>query len=456
MANADLSVRFTDEQYASKLDVMRALNTSLIDSIWRNIEEYRGRFARLLSLRDIAKSPLKITFAPNIVDKITNMERKLTRAMIQYGHLEMDSPERDVIKRDCYVSILQCVAREINLEPGEDAIHRLIDGESGDARLAPLENYYRALVHFEKHHLDPIDENFLADIYALLKGESELVSFYRERDFSRPTQVVIGREYNFAPVGMIEFLMRDLLDFITNSEISFVVKAIAAYYFIDYVKPFEMHNEEIAIFLMKSVLSHNDIAEVSAFIPLESLLVMRNENFRKIFLEVQKTNDLTYALIAATDLLLAEVEKFLDKVTRVKVTAAKKEFNAIDIQAPVEKKPEPKAAVVEPKKVEKAEPEPRIEAQLSIPKSPAVLDENGIQQIAQSLLESDPHLRSKQAEFYARHCTIGKYYTISQYKKEMDVVYETARTSMDNLAKLGYYRREMIKTKFVYTPIGSK
>ena len=65
-------------------------------------------------------------------------------------------------------------------------------------------------------------------------------------------------------------------------------------------------------------------------------------------------------------------------------------------------------------------------------------------------------LRKTQAHFYARHCSLGKYYTIQQFKKMEKVVYETARTSMDMLAKLGYYKKEQIKNKFVYTPIERK
>jgi hypothetical protein len=35
----------------------------------------------------------------------------------------------------------------------------------------------------------------------------------------------------------------------------------------------------------------------------------------------------------------------------------------------------------------------------------------------------------------------------------MNVVYETARTSMENLVLLGLYRKEPLKNKFVYTPV---
>ena len=84
---------------------------------------------------------------------------------------------------------------------------------------------------------------------------------------------------------------------------------------------------------------------------------------------------------------------------------------------------------------------------------PVGLDEKDASLIAQHLLEIYPSLKKNQADFYSKHCTIGKYYTIAQYKREQNVVYETARTSMDNLANLGFYKKEQIRNKFVYTPV---
>jgi Fic family protein len=460
MANQDLSIRFTDEAYATRTDVMRALNTSLIDSIWRNIEEYRSRFSRILSLRDIAKRPLRVTFTPNITDKITSLERKLTRAMSQYSQLEKDAPERKAIVKEGYLKILSYLAQKNNLVATDIDLNAIVTGQNFNSAHESLSDYYKTLKHFEEFHHDPIDENFLADFLSRIKGENELVSFYREKDYARPYQTVIGSEYDFAPAATIEFLMNDLLDFINNSEISFVVKVVAAYYFVEYVKPFETQNEEISILLCKSILSHNDIGEVSAFLPMESLLVMRNENFRKIFLEVQKTNDLTYALVAIIDVMMNEVQSFLDLVTQVKMKAVKKEYRALENDLPsskpiVSEKPVEKPVEKKVEQVVKASPVVQeAKPELVVVPQPATLPmEEDVKSVVKNLLESNPLLRPKQAEFYARHRTLGKYYTIAMFKKEMDVVYETARTSMDNLAQLGYYRRENVKNKFVYTPI---
>ena len=68
-------------------------------------------------------------------------------------------------------------------------------------------------------------------------------------------------------------------------------------------------------------------------------------------------------------------------------------------------------------------------------------------------MEMNPNLSHGQAYFYARHCTIGMYYTVDQYKKCVGCAYETARSSMNNLVLLGYYKKELLKKKFVYLPV---
>lgn len=69
------------------------------------------------------------------------------------------------------------------------------------------------------------------------------------------------------------------------------------------------------------------------------------------------------------------------------------------------------------------------------------------------LLETNPSLSKKQASFLSTHCTMGRYYSIQQFKSYARVAYETARTSMDKLAALGYYEKLQVKNKFVYTPV---
>ena len=103
----------------------------------------------------------------------------------------------------------------------------------------------------------------------------------------------------------------------------------------------------------------------------------------------------------------------------------------------------------EPKKEEKIENKPQG---LAFSYIPPEIDEKTASRLERHLLELDVRLKKGQAYFYARHCSLGMYYTIDQYKKAVKCVYETARTSMDQLAEFGYYEKKLVGKKFVYTP----
>ena len=100
---------------------------------------------------------------------------------------------------------------------------------------------------------------------------------------------------------------------------------------------------------------------------------------------------------------------------------------------------------------EKAYLQSKGEAAVTAPKGE--YSDKEIKDTAKYLLETHPSLRKKQALFYASHCTLGRFYTIQDYKRFSRCVYETARTSMDHLAELGFYAKKQIKNKFVYTPL---
>jgi hypothetical protein len=90
------------------------------------------------------------------------------------------------------------------------------------------------------------------------------------------------------------------------------------------------------------------------------------------------------------------------------------------------------------------------ESALVIEENP--LSDKEIKEYTQYLLETNPALNKNQAAFLASHSTLGRYYTIQQFKKFTRCAYETARTSMDKLAQEGYYSKLQVKNKFVYTP----
>ena len=487
MDNDQLSIRFSEESYSTRSEVAKALGTNLIDGIWNNILIYRRNYARATSLSDISKARYQITYLSSISTKVDELANKLSQLSDLYNKFDNDSLERINILHRQRKSELYAAGKILKTALNEVAISNIINNRPVDGQYDSVVNYYKALQYVERDIYGNIDEEMLAKLYQMLCGSEELISFYRVNDFDVYSQrALINREYMGAPVRLIEELMENLLDFIRDESTEVGVKIAAILYMMDYIKPFEKYNELMAILMVKAMLVRHNVSSTS-ILPLESLLADNFDKFRALSKEVQKSRDLTYILSYTSSEVIRIIDNSINIINRLEITEVqndyyrgddpvsfKEEFgfdmpkSSLEASEPIkeetvveEVKPvEPVAPVVEEKPVQKVEvtPTPKVNKVKSEPTILAkpvsvVSEDKNFKQMEEDMLESDPELRSHQAHFYVRHCTLGKFYTIQQYKKAEGVVYETARTSMDNLAKKGYYKREQVKNKFVYTPV---
>lgn len=459
MATKDLGVRFTEEKYATKSEVSKDLGISLVDNIWNNILLYRAQFNRSLSVRSIEGNTIAFCYCPAVSDLINQIEFKLIKLLKDYGSMPSNT-DNELFRKQSMIECLRSLAQVHKLEVSDEYLRALIDGDLKD--IAPsnkiLSNYYNALFYIERAYVNNIDIDFLAEIYSRITGIEELVTFYRTTENkNKENRVLIDRIYSAAPVGAIDTMMNSLMSFLQDSPLSDTIKSIVTYYYINYVKPFPEYNDEIAVLMMKAVLAHNNLSEVGTFLNLERFLFERIQENTKACIEVQKTSDITYFVKFAIAFLNDIARELSDKIANFNAVAIKTDFYREDKEeAPVQQD----SPVVQEERI--AEPQPakqeqiaiQVEqAQLAVNYIPRALDEKEASRLEQDLIESDPSLKRGEAYFYARHCTMNRRYTISQYKKELGCAYETARTSMEHLVKLGYYRKEQIKNKFVYTPV---
>ena len=472
MANANIPVRFTEEKYATKSEVSKELNIHFIDSIWSTILSYRSNFNRYLNLRTIENSRLSFCSCPTISDKVSAAERKITNLYSQYSKLTNNLNDTNYLKNYYYSEALKYLARQYDLDVTNEFLRTIVTGElkeiSGQYKV--LANYTEALKYIENGYVNSIDEDFLGDLYCKILGVINLDSFYRTAEDKHPeNRVIIDRIYTAAPVSSIEILMNALFDFIKTGSLSPLVKSIVAYYYVNYVKPFPKYNDELAVLLAKGILAH-ELGAFGVILPIETLLTTNVERIAKIFVEVQKTGDITYFVDYALDVITKICEEIGDHIVNLNATGLKSDFFKEDTpETPVSETPvveetvgvsevvettevETVKEVSKPKKI-KVETK---EEQIAVSYIPTMIDEKEACRLEQHLLELDPSLKKGEAKFYARHCTLGKKYTIAQYKKAIGCVYETARTAMDHLAELGYYRKEQLKNKYVYSPIARK
>ena len=490
MAGNDLAMRFTEDKYATKNEVARELKISSVDTFWANILSYRSHFYHYLAVRTIEKNMLLFCGCPAVNSLVNNVEMKLIRANREYCLIPPNSKQYRQLYSAFGKESLRILndVEQLGVEEGylESVLRREVVSAIPNNML--LVNYVKALAYIKRAYVNPINEDFLADLYAKLLGTEELTEFYRNSEDRNPeNRVLIDRVYTSAPVNAIGGMMNNLFTFIATSTLSTSLKAIITFFYINYVKPFSKYSEEMAVLMAKAILAHEAFGETVVDLPLEKLLLLPGEEAARIYVEVQKTSDITYFVNYVFKYLSRYCEDFLDEITKSKVTELKEDFYQVDekleeVEVPVEpaqpekfetidlfaasEEPKQEQPVVQPvSSNEEVEEQPVIQPkkktvkvtyvqeELAVAYIPVALDEKQAVLLEQDLLERDPELKKGEAKFYARHCTKGKKYTIAQYKKSLRCAYETARTSMDHLAELLYYRKEKVKNKYVYIPV---
>ena len=460
----DFGIRFTDELYATREDIKKALNISSIDSIWDKVSQFRAYYTRQVDLKNIERVPFSIVLPPKISSKIVSLEKKLTKLLIKFSlGIAQNQEDYSILKNEAYFQILNCLSEsyQINIKP--DTLNAIIFQSIPTLPIEYLivDRYYRCLKYIETRNSGNFSELVILSLYAKLRGieldVNNLDSYYRKSELiDRNDHVFVGKHYDAAPVERVKDLVISLCDFLNDSPLFSVVKASIAYFFINYIKPFEYYNEEMALLIFKYVLAKEDFDSIPSMILIEDLLSKEFENeLNRLSFESEIRLDLTYIvnfLITHLAKSVSNIENYFDKLDKSMVY----EENFVT---------ENKKIIPEPvvKSDYDLHENGNIEVEgvtfkqnVSLPTMPIGLDEKDANLVAMNLIEIYPSMKKGQAQFYSRHCTVGKYYTISQYKKEQNVAYETARTSMDNLANLGLYKKEQIKNKFVYTPVVKK
>ena len=489
MANSlkETSIVCTDERYMTPNDVKDYFKTSLVDYHWRRISEYRKQHAKQLVLRDIKNRCFSLTLSPAISQKMQDFSALLERFSERVNGFMSNAGFLEAFRKDAFLPLLKASAvlegkniPELNLKAMLTGMYR--ENNPDHTTILGHLAFLDSLLDGET---PSFGEDLFASILGGLNGNAELVSFYRETNsrsrFMMNTASDIIEE---CPWDLIEGKMSDLFSSIDHENIPVIAKTFLIAYFVSYIKPFAAHNDLIAALAAKAYLSGEGYGKAVAFLPLENLM-KKSDKKKDICDSVQLFSDITYFVCYGMEQMTLALSSLLDAATRTVRIVLDEEKNRLtpsDI-APTPTKTEP---IPEPEPIKAAEPvketppsqnspelsqkkapttpqeqsvptlsslpiETAGQLALNPPKSP--LSDKEIRETARYILETNPNIRKPQALFFASHCTVGSYYTIQDYKKHARCVYETARTSMDNLAKEGFYRKLKFKNKFVYTPI---
>ena len=434
----DLAIRYTDDQYATKLDVSRALGTSIVEGIWQSIQSYRASFARVLPLLSIDKQPLMIVLTPSMLEKVQQCERKMMKVYATLASLQSThqlSPQHQSL----FFPMLANIAKQYGASTAERHLQAILDKKNVErtAELQSVNRYFLALEQLASRRQTKLDEDFLGDMVLTLLGQQELSTFYREKDLTARPRSLVDKIYEAAPFTLIETMMTSLIQTINTLQLPAIIVATIALYYMLYIKPIEGFNDEIAFLTFKNILIHSDYEAVGVYLNVEQFI--EHEGFESRLREVQKTHDITYLLDFLMTPILQSLDQFLDiEVSLAKTVLTEEQRNVLK-QPPAQ----------ESKHITVSAP-----SNIPFATDAHTLSEVAASRFEEHLKETHPSMKHSEAYFYARHHTVGKYYTIAQFKKTIGCAYETARTAMEHLVKLGYYRKEQYKNKFVYTPQG--
>ena len=87
MAVNEYIKKFSNEIYATKNDIVKAMKTPLVDGIWTQVLEYRGDFYESLSLTNYDANRFSVCMTPSISKRLNSFERRLTTILNQYSKI---------------------------------------------------------------------------------------------------------------------------------------------------------------------------------------------------------------------------------------------------------------------------------------------------------------------------------------------------------------------------------
>lgn len=549
--NQTLVFRYTDEHYASKSEVIKSLGMMFNEFQWKSILDYRKKYETPIDFLQYNQIAMKLVLTPSLMMRFHATDlalMHLENTVMKYAVAERYSADKVITfwQRDYFKDDLKMIANFENLPYSDREFELMMTNNTASlAMKTPMMYYLQMWRELQQPVVKPLDKNTVRDIAMQVQKDLEnkvSALWYRTTAPLLIDAGGINNDYATAPASKIPDMMKSLFDFIEgNYELSPSLQAMAVYAYIRYISPLELFNEELAFLSMGRALHQLGLPQAAIHaLPVESFL-RHHDSIESALVEVKRTGDLTYVLIALNDIwyetiedrrkqlvkyplpepqlqsVQAPVERIVEKIVEVpvgKVIEVEKpvyvdkiiekivekpvetivyvdrpvekivyvpfgeeqaltpeivyQDRVVEKEVPVEKivyvdRPVEKTVYVD-RIVEKEVPVEKIvyvekestnESEFydrndAIEEGPStVVDEKLLQRI----LAVEPLLKEVQVRFHLSHRTLGHFYTIDQYKQFADCAYETARTSMDLLASLGYYEKTKAKRKFVYKPL---
>ncbi len=424
---SDDSRRFTDDTYAGKEEVQAFYNVQDVSPLWQKILSYRSLFNEETDLLDEEGNHYQICLTKAILAKSYQLQRNLRNDKILLSSFS-DSLVRQFIL-SAKKNALLLTAKKNGTKVTNATLDRIVEGtrESISSSLFLIKAYADA---FDQGLLlTSSNLETLQHINNVLLGREEnAVPSYRTGEEKDPYNTLA-----IWPKEKIVNALGNLSGFLSQDSIPVILRALGILYYFFSVRPFEYFNEETSSLFSKAFLSSSGLGIIGYALDFESVSFSKDFQRRKA---CESSLDLTYFLLPALN-----YRCHISAINHELLLKIKEQEPVSDTNHNISDSPD---IPVEGSSVHEQ----------ALPFFPTnVASQEEVLATATKLRRIYPYLTKKQAHFYAGHCTIGLHYTIEQFKKTEDTVYETARKSREALASRGLYKKELIGKKFAYTPI---
>lgn len=117
--------KFTNEVYATKQELQKALKINTVDTFWTKVLAYRSSFNLDLSLQSIDQNPLSICMCPLLNKKIEDVQRKIFKFSTQFIKFP-----NSIIKEEFKVlklsENLKVISNLLRMNVNDDSLKRIV------------------------------------------------------------------------------------------------------------------------------------------------------------------------------------------------------------------------------------------------------------------------------------------------------------------------------------------
>ncbi|MBI2609173.1 MAG: Fic family protein [Deltaproteobacteria bacterium] len=310
---------------------------------WREIEEGRRRMAHFLDLFDKTGKPFWFVLAPNLLDIISEIERKrgfLASLKLPKKFLGLLASETE--KKEAYYSS-HIEGAVTSLEVALLHLNKPSRKDYGDESLQMIVNNRDALKYIRAQSSKPFSHEMICELHKILvrnthKESPITVGAYRKG----PIYVVDSRGqvvYEGPPASDVMSMMGSYIQWMNGAkEIHPLIKAALVHLYFVHIHPFDDGNGRSARALSNLLLLKQDYQFINFLAPSDYFDHHRGKYYRAIQNSEAHENDATFFILYYLKALAEQLKNVQHEIQKEKKVKDIRDLLGAKVQAKLDKK----------------------------------------------------------------------------------------------------------------------